>query len=482
MIARLAGLISVVLVSGCTGLATTRPAPLAAWTQWGPQGLEVRAVVGSATQCPDLSVDGAVRPMRVRAEPSSEPIVSDNRAFAAKFDVRSCTASVPVGAKLSLGDQSLPMAGKSVRRIVMLGDTGCRLKVPATGKADPVQDCTDPAAWPWRELAKTAAGLQPDLVIHVGDYHYREQCDDPVRCAALLAKGVQPDYGWGGWDADFFEPATSLLAAAPWVMVRGNHENCDRAGEGWMRFLAPAPYAPCGNQRYRTASRSNLRNNHTAEAFRVDLDGLSLIVADNAAHEDYRHWSAAPDDLAVLVEKLQAARRGAAETKVQGSAWLLSHRPLWYDMIAPPTQPNGFQSAVRQTIGAEVQMVVSGHQHNFQTLEFAPGGDSGYSSGRPAQMVVGGGGTQLEASDPASPFYEGLAPGSRERSRPDGQSYEGVAASAGVLINRFSFVVLDRVAAGWDLRVLDPKGQEITRCRLGDGTKVLGCAPAERIQ
>jgi hypothetical protein len=46
-------------------------------------------------------------------------------------------------------------------------------------------------------------------------------------------------YGWDTWKADFFDPAQALLKAAPWVMVRGNHETCTRAGQGWWRFLDP---------------------------------------------------------------------------------------------------------------------------------------------------------------------------------------------------------------------------------------------------
>src|SRR5580693_3599603 len=49
-------------------------------------------------------------------------------------------------------------------------------------------------------------------------------------------------YGWDSWNADFFEPAVPLLAAAPWIMVRGNHEDCSRAGEGWFRFMDRAPF------------------------------------------------------------------------------------------------------------------------------------------------------------------------------------------------------------------------------------------------
>ena len=49
-------------------------------------------------------------------------------------------------------------------------------------------------------------------------------------------------YGWNVWELDFFAPSARLLAAAPWIMVRGNHEMCKRAGEGWFRFLDHGPF------------------------------------------------------------------------------------------------------------------------------------------------------------------------------------------------------------------------------------------------
>jgi hypothetical protein len=53
-------------------------------------------------------------------------------------------------------------------------------------------------------------------------------------------------YGWEAWNADFFEPSEPQLAVAPWIMVRGNHETCDRAGDGWFRFLDHAkPPSAC---------------------------------------------------------------------------------------------------------------------------------------------------------------------------------------------------------------------------------------------
>ncbi len=75
-------------------------------------------------------------------------------------------------------------------------------------------------------------------MIHVGDYVYRET---PCPEGNTTCAGSPWGYGWDVWNADFFEPAAPLLANAPWLVVRGNHENCARAGEGWLRFLDPLP-------------------------------------------------------------------------------------------------------------------------------------------------------------------------------------------------------------------------------------------------
>src|SRR5262249_35017162 len=112
--------------------------------------------------------------------------------------------------------------------IVMFGDTGCRIN------GHNLQDCNDRDAWPYAKVARNAADMQPkpDLVIHVGDYAYREnECPSTRNCAGPWG------YGYDSWKADFFEPSKPLFETAPWIMVRGNHEDCVRAGEGWFRFL-----------------------------------------------------------------------------------------------------------------------------------------------------------------------------------------------------------------------------------------------------
>ena len=50
---------------------------------------------------------------------------------------------------------------------------------------------------------------------------------------------------WGdtsaAWIREFFGPAAGLLRQLPWIVLRGNHEECERSGHGWFRYLDPRP-------------------------------------------------------------------------------------------------------------------------------------------------------------------------------------------------------------------------------------------------
>ncbi|MEF8706647.1 MAG: metallophosphoesterase [Candidatus Accumulibacter sp. UW27] len=471
------------LLAGCATPAIDPQHTLKRWTQLGAGGsISLRAIVGAADECPTAIVDGQLRRLSPRATATplagSDTRTTGNPAFDADFAVTACELTLPASARQATIDgQPMPMPRADPRRIVVVGDTGCRIKVPASGVADPIQDCASPTAWPWQRIAAAAARTQPDLVIHLGDYHYREYCDQPALCAPLHAEGVPIGYGWAGWNADFFSPAAALLATAPWIVVRGNHENCDRAGEGWMRFLSPLPYRPCPNQTDQTASRSLLANNLTAAAYHIDLgQRLRLVVADNAAAQDYRPLRATPDDAEVFAHTLAALPSLPADR----STWLLIHKPVWYDLLDPAAQPNALQAGLHQTLPASVQFIFSGHQHAFQTINFARAADPvNHPAGRPAQIIVGASGTQLEAFDPLSPLYERIA-GSQERAQADGRRYEGVVAHSGIVLNRYSFLLLDRTDDGWAATLIDGDGNPIDRCRLDEPGKAVSCGfPAD---
>jgi hypothetical protein len=193
-----------------------------AWVQMAAGGAEIRLVT-SAAACPSVRVDGVKRATRQRAGPGDA------------FPNRVCAARLRIGDRRIMAD-GLALAAPRARpqRLVILGDTGCRLKGAY------VQNCRDPSGWPFARVAALAAAQKPDLVIHVGDYYYRE-----TPCPAGNAGCAGSPYGdqWATWKAELFDPAAPLLAAAPWVFARGNHEDCKRGAAGWFRQLDAAPAA-----------------------------------------------------------------------------------------------------------------------------------------------------------------------------------------------------------------------------------------------
>src|SRR5215831_8487936 len=206
----------------------------------GPQGAVARAIVAEATRCPTITIDGSQREMNVRAAPD------------AMFAVLVCEMPIPASATAaSIENAPLPLPRSQLKSIAAFGDTGCRLKAAKGNDGDDdedggkYQECNNPAAWPFAQVAASIAAAKPDLVIHVGDYLYRESA-----CPPRDAGCARSPYGddWPTWKADFFAPAAPALRAAPWIVVRGNHENCKRAGAGYFRLLDPAPASappPC---------------------------------------------------------------------------------------------------------------------------------------------------------------------------------------------------------------------------------------------
>src|SRR6201999_4366668 len=80
-----------------------------------------------------------------------------------------CAATLANGVqKVAILGHDLPVPVGMPQKILVVGDTGCRIK------GTTVQDCNDPAKWPFPHVAVVAAKLKPDLVVHVGDYLYRE--------------------------------------------------------------------------------------------------------------------------------------------------------------------------------------------------------------------------------------------------------------------------------------------------------------------
>lgn len=416
-----AALVTALATLLCAAMAAAQAHPAfaeRAWVQLTDRGPEARLVT-RATACPPVQVDGKARPMQRRAAPSAD------------FPVTVCRAALPRGARAaSIAGRPLPMPTALPKRIVIFGDTGCRLK----GKA--AQACDDPGQWPFAVVARLAAAHHPDLVIHVGDYYYRES---PCPAGRAGCAGSPWGDNWTTWDADFFAPAAPLTAAAPWVLVRGNHEDCARGGEGWFTLLdgGAAPLA-CPA---------------TAAPMAVDVGGLTLYVLDSSGTDDM----AAPDGpVAVFAAQLDVLRTHPPA----GPAWIVTHRPIWglaVGKVGPvvvdvPINVTEQVAAHGRDLSG-VAMVVSGHIHHFASFDFD--GD------RPPQLIVGTGGDVGE-------------PGDSPRFIDDRVSLNGMWARR-FGFDRFGFLVLDRTAHGWAGAFYDVQGRPIATCSLTG--RSLGCHP-----
>jgi hypothetical protein len=223
------------------------------------------------------------------------------------------------------------------------------------------------------------------------------------------------------------------LKAAPWIFVRGNHEQCGRGAEGWFRFLDAAPLP------------QRCAENITAAPFTIRIDGLTLNVMDSADTDD----RAAPPRLVDLFSKQFAQLGSATET---GHGWILTHRPIWgldpqeIEHAGKPVtaMPDGVAAALpgynavdfpanrTEQVAADgrrlagTDMIVSGHVHLFTALSYGPT--------RPVQLIVGNGGD--------SPNAAVAGPGIRN------EAIDGLPADV-FQLQRYGYMMMDRTRTGW---------------------------------
>ena len=392
---------------------------LSAWSQYGADGTVEARVITDETACPALTIDGQDRPMSLRQQPTDA------------FKVRLCVGSIPAGTrKASAAGADLPVPVARPRHIVLLGDTGCRLK-GAT-----VQNCNDENFWPFHRVAQHAAQEHPDLVIHVGDFLYRETpcASGDDRCA-----GTPFGDNWPTWNADFFTPGADLLKSAVWVVERGNHEDCKRAGMGWTTLLGRAPATPTCLGR--------------EAPMYVDIGGIKLAVLDDNDAIDTEVNQAAADEL----------RRDIAAAIAAHADWFVTHHPF-RGVSKPVKKSDGGDGKTMEGANATLlaalngqdesglTLMLSGHIHNFQI--------ENYAAPLAPQLIVGEGGDNLDKEVP--PLLTGLIAAGR-------------TITSGLSLPGFGYVVIDRQGktADWAITVKTVDGDVLRRCSLK--SRVLAC-------
>ena len=376
---------AIALLAALLSTAEASAAIVARWTVAGPAGAVVARVATNDGLCPAIRVDGSARPMTLRAAASTLPprpgISKPELIKASAFPVTVCETVLDrrVG-QARIGAVAVPLLRKRIDRIVVIGDTGCRLKDSDAAW----QACRSPASWPFARIAAQAAAWRPDLVIHVGDYHYRETPCPPGNAGCA---GSAWGYGWDAWDADLFAPAAPLFAAAPWAVVRGNHENCGRAGRGWFRLLAPEPMT----HGHDCIDPADDDAGDTSPTYAVPLGkGARLVVMDLAIASDK-----AEAGLASAARFAAAARDLASLAQGSRFTMMATHKPMLAFSAAvrdgrvtlrPGNGAIQAAFAANGGINRPVDLLLSGHTHLWEQLSFV--------RGAPSQFVTGFSGTQ----------------------------------------------------------------------------------------
>jgi hypothetical protein len=405
--------------------------------------------VTTSSTCPAITIDGRTAPMAVRAPYGPIPLRGKDHAStfhpdAVSNPVLSCETPLPAGARqVSVAGQPLPLPSAQVKRIVVIGDTGCRLK----GKE--FQDCNDPQAYPFARVAASAAAWKPDLVVHVGDFHYRE---DPCPADRPGCAGSPYGYGWDAWNADFFAPARALLDAAPWVLARGNHETCARGGQGWWRFLDAHAYDPAANCDDLAADE---RADYT-DPYAVPLGANAQLIVFDSANTNWKGFK--PGD-ARIDRYADTWRKIDGLARRQRYNIAVDHHPLYgfgatQDAHTGAITLFGGDAGLTQVFGeldarllpSTIDVLLSGHVHLWEQTSF--------SSDHPTQFVAGFAGTaeDIVPLPKTPPAGQSPAPGA-------------VLEAMSSWIDGFGFMTMERTGPDtWTVVVHDRDGKARNTC------------------
>jgi hypothetical protein len=372
------------------------------WVEVGEDGKAVaRIVVNGPQDCPSIQIDGTSRPMALR--PNMPPGLRP-----------ACEYAVPAGAKsASVNARTLVLPKPDPARVIAIGDTGCRIK----GKL--VQACNDPALWPFRQVSASAASEKPDLIVHVGDYLYRESpCPESLE---KICGGSPAGDSWEAWDADFFAPAAELLSASPWVFSRGNHEDCNRSWRGWFYYLDPRPWdGTCTEY---------------SAPYLVKLGKFQLAILDSSATKEN------------AVDEAQVATFAAQLASFHPeNAWLATHYPFWgFNVYAlgglPKPLAAVLEAAWEKAAPAGFTLILSGHVHLFEYVSV--------DHGRPPQVVAGDGGTMMSV-----PFQMSMK----------GTQIRGASVIGSRSRQQFGYTMLTKNGNAWYLELKDQVRSVLVSC------------------
>jgi hypothetical protein len=325
------------------------------------------------------------------------------------------------------------------------------------------QDCNDPdnadptKGWPFARMAELIAAADKDLIVHVGDYHYREY---PCPTGNGKCSGAATGDTWESWKQDWFDPAKPMLNQVPWVLIRGNHENCARAGEGWFLFMGH------GADDQATQACAVYTDGYTVP---IGTD-LEFAVMDSAQRNKPVITAAGCEAWATDTTALLDS--APADGRVR---WALTHQPIytWWasgdttSTAADPCSTGAFtpakfargyarDRAAGAAGGVTFPVVLSGDVHTWQWTKPK-------DSGLPVQITAGHGATELETLDYWTPLT----------AWPVGTHTDRAPYAAGgwwSMEVRFGYALMSRVGTGateWRVDMIDVNATLQQVCLLG---------------
>ncbi|MBF0159858.1 MAG: metallophosphoesterase [Magnetococcales bacterium] len=357
-----------------------------------------KADEGKEDPCQALTLTGSgqrklVTPLirRTNPNPKSYPITVCEAVlpFADRYDAAGEAWQLAgSGKKGGAASQTvtLPTVVRQPEQLFIVGDSGCRDRAG-------VQTCED-GSWPFAQRIPHDIASQirqqgtGAVIIHTGDVKYRGGKDDSDKAGL----------SWRNWQQEFFSPAAPLLAMAPWVIARGNHELCNsygRNGPGWFYLFDPASSLLGDSKELLQQHRCQGQEETLTTPYRLDFGHrFSLVMIDSSSVQerniDKKQAQQLTDWLTTLGHHL-------VDKQSPQQVWLITHKPIWAvaqqkkATVSNLTEQQAVQQLPHHALPESVRLVLSGHKHFFSMVEFEPSRKPRH----PLALVVGNSGVGL---------------------------------------------------------------------------------------
>jgi hypothetical protein len=363
-----------------------------------PSGLLARAILPMGVKCPLLQEGNLINNVLNWHFVQMTQRLPPENTDSAFQSVMVCEHGITKGTlKAKIGKQDIPARlPTKINKIAVFGDTGCRMR-----KGGAYQPCDTPQGFYYREYAcdpkaetSRNCASSPGPLIPKYDVTNDKLVQYPFK---------DSDYGW---IADVFLPMRAVFSAAPMVIVRGNHELCSRGGNGYFLFFDPrkntsGTCAPNAAGKVTDALTKTWKTDINIRPGRV----LRLVVVDSAIGQDYDPYDF--KDSSIDYAALYKQGFIDADTLTSNSkneSWLLVHKPVfglskepgWNTDFSPALPGEMNWSSVPLEVASygllsHYNLIISSHVHAIESIQVP---------GVPPQLVIGNGGTELDAPLP----------------------------------------------------------------------------------